>query len=330
MNDYGRVIGPRAVQFERVLPGPIERVWQFLTDPKLRKTWFADGPIEGKVGGAITFHFQHQVITEFAEALPERFKIMADGPIVSHGTVRVWDPPRRLAFTWEPDSEVAIDLVARGADVHLTLTHTKLASRAEMVDVSSGWHVHLGVLAERFAGRKPAAFWSRVDRAEREYAELVPADDPTPSSNDRIHYVVYVSGTVERVWDALTNPDVTQRYWGGTRMQSEWRPGAPLRYVVNGKVTDEHTILSIDPPRRLVHTFRPVFGEFAKEPPSQVEYTLEQLDGSVKLTMLHDHFPQTSAVHRACSNGWPMVLSGLKTLLETGKPLQGVLLAPRP
>jgi len=328
MNDYGRMIGPRAVQFERVLPGPIERVWQFLTDPKLRKTWFADGPMEGRVGGAITFHFQHQVITEFEEPLPERFKAMADGPIVSRGTVTVWDPPCRLAFTWEPDSEVAIDLVARGADVHFTLTHTKLASRAETVDVSSGWHVHLGVLAERLAGETRAEFWPRVDRAEREYAERIPPDDPTPLSSDRILYVVYVAGTVERVWDALTNPEVTQRYWGGTRMQSEWRPGAPLRYVVNGKVTDEHTILTIDPPRRLVHTFHPVFGEFRNEAPSQVEYTLEQLDGSVKLTMLHDHFPPMSAVHRACSNGWPMVLSGLKSIVETGKPLQGVMPAP--
>jgi uncharacterized protein YndB with AHSA1/START domain len=328
MNDYGRVIGPRAVQFERVLPGPIERVWKYLTEPNLRKTWFADGPMDCRIGGAITFHFQHQRITDFTEALPERFKMMADGPIVSHGTITVWEPPRRLAFTWEPDSEVAIDLVASGPEVQLTLTQTKLATRAEMVDVSSGWHVHLGVLAERLDGKTPAPFWPRVERAEHEYAEHIPPDDPRPPSNDRIHYVVYIGGTVATVWNALTNPDVTQRYWGGTRMESEWQPGAPLRYVINGKVTDEHTILSIDAPRRLVHTFRPVFGEFANEPPSQVEYTLEQLDGSVKLTMLHDHFPAESAVHRACSNGWPMVLSGLKTIVETGKPLPGVMLAP--
>lgn len=174
MNDYGRLIGRRAVQFERALPGPIERVWQYLTEPQLRRTWFADGPMEGRVGGAITFHFQHQVITGPMELLPERFKTMADGPIVSHGTVTAWEPPRRLAFTWEPASEVIIELVADGAEVRLTLTHTKLASRDEVVDVASGWHVHLGVLYERLCDKVPLAFWPRVELAEREYGRRIP------------------------------------------------------------------------------------------------------------------------------------------------------------
>lgn len=174
MSDYGEVIGPRAVRFERRLPGPIERVWQYLTESELRGTWFATGPMEPKVGGALTLHFQHQRLTNYTEAVPEKHKAMNDGPIVSNGTITVWEPPTHLAFVWHPDSEVSIELTRVGRDVRLVLTHRKLASRDEMVDVSGGWHAHLDVLVERLQGREPSAFWPRVERFERDYEERIP------------------------------------------------------------------------------------------------------------------------------------------------------------
>src|SRR5262249_34784818 len=136
-----------------------------------------------------------------------------------------------------------------------------------------------------------------------------------------IHLVTYIRASADRVWNALTDPDMTERYWMGTRMESDWRVGSQLRYVIDGKVTDDHTIIAIDRPRSLVHTFRPVFGVFADEAASRVAYTLEEHSGVVRLTMLHDGFAPKSRVHPACSRGWPMILSGLKTLLETGEPL---------
>jgi len=93
---------------------------------------------------------------------------------VTTGTVTAWDPPHRLALTWDRSSEVAIDLVAKGQRVLLTLTQTKLASRADMVDVCGGWHAHLGVLLERLEGKAPASFWPRIARYEREYEERIP------------------------------------------------------------------------------------------------------------------------------------------------------------
>src|SRR6188472_3797584 len=115
--------------------------------------------------------------------------------------------------------------------------------------------------------------------------------DRTPVMSDRrIHHVLYIASTAERVWNALTDPDMTQRYWFGTRMRSDWKVGSRLDYVVDGKVNDAHTILEIEPPHRLVHSFHPVFGEYEREAPSRVSYTLDECNGVVRLTLLHDRF----------------------------------------
>lgn len=143
----------------------------------------------------------------------------------------------------------------------------------------------------------------------------------------RIHHVLYIASSAQKVWNALTDPDVTQRYWFGTRMESDWRVGSLLRYVVDGRVTDEQTLLVVDAPHALAYTFHPTFGDFAKETPSRVTFTLDERDGVVRLTMLHDGFPPNSAVLPACTLGWPQILSGLKTLLETGRPLPNVRFA---
>lgn len=137
----------------------------------------------------------------------------------------------------------------------------------------------------------------------------------------RIHQIVYIKTSLERVWDALTNPDVTQKYWGNTRIQSDWQVGSKILYLRNSEATDEQTILEIEKPSKLVHTFHPLFGEFKDEPPSKVSIELKAGGEVVRLDVIHDGFPPNSKVYAACSEGWPMILSGLKTLLETGSPL---------
>jgi uncharacterized protein YndB with AHSA1/START domain len=140
-------------------------------------------------------------------------------------------------------------------------------------------------------------------------------------SEQRIEQVIYIKAPIERVWDALTNPDVTVKYWGSTRIESDWQPRSTIRYVRDGQVMDEHVILDIQAPTKLVHTFQPLFGEFRHEGPSQVSMTLEQGGEVVRLVLVHDHFAPDSKVYPACSQGWPMILSGLKTLMETGDAL---------
>jgi uncharacterized protein YndB with AHSA1/START domain len=144
----------------------------------------------------------------------------------------------------------------------------------------------------------------------------------------RILEVIFIRTSLDVLWDALTNPDVTRRYWFDTRIESSWKAGEKIRYVRNGEVTDEHTVLSVERPYKLSHTFHPVFGEFEAEPPSRVTFLLEENGGVVRLTVVHDSFPPESKVFRACSDGWPAILSNLKTLLETGAPLPAFSFLP--
>ena len=176
MNEYGQVIDKGAVRFERLLPGPLERVWQYLTDSQFRGTWLATGAMEPRAGGALTLHFRHQDLTDHNEATPPKYKAMENGHTMV-GRVTRWEPPRHLAYTWDGDYEVAFDLEPSGADVLLTLTHCNLRMRTEMISVSGGWHSHLGILTEHLRGERPAPFWPRVERYEREYPQRI-GDEP--------------------------------------------------------------------------------------------------------------------------------------------------------
>jgi uncharacterized protein YndB with AHSA1/START domain len=140
-------------------------------------------------------------------------------------------------------------------------------------------------------------------------------------SSQRISQAVYIKASLEQVWDALTNPDITEKYWGNTRIESDWEAGSEILYVRNGEVMDRHRILEVTRAAKLVHTFQPLFGEFKDEPASQVSIELQDGGQVVRLALLHDHFPPDSKVFLACSEGWPWILSALKTLLETGSPL---------
>lgn len=136
-----------------------------------------------------------------------------------------------------------------------------------------------------------------------------------------IHEVLYIRTSREMLWRALTDPDMTEQYWGKTRIESDWRIGSKILYKRRGDITDEHIIEAIEAPRRLVHSFRPLFGEFAHEQPSRVTFELAKGDGIVRLTVIHDNFPPASKVYAACREGWPKILSSLKSMLETGRPI---------
>jgi uncharacterized protein YndB with AHSA1/START domain len=167
--EYGVATGKDTVRFERFLPGPIERVWSYLTEPEKRKTWFAAGEMDLQVGGRVELIFRH---SDFApEPTPERFK-KYDG-WHSYGRITRCEPPRVLSYTWSEetgdDSEVTFELSPEGNDVRLLLTHRRLPNRDTMVGVAGGWHSHLSVLSDRLNGREPRAFWAILTKVEAEY-----------------------------------------------------------------------------------------------------------------------------------------------------------------
>jgi uncharacterized protein YndB with AHSA1/START domain len=170
---------PGEVKFIRLLPGPIERVWTYLTDSEKRGTWFAKGKTELRVGGRVNFLFHHADFTP--EAVPAEYKGCEEGHN-SQGKITQCDPPRLLAYTWAEEdgeeSEVRFELTPRGTDVQLVLTHFRLPNRNYTRSVSSGWHVHLDVLAAQLKGEPVPPFWSRMLTLKDDYEKRLDAAFP--------------------------------------------------------------------------------------------------------------------------------------------------------
>jgi uncharacterized protein YndB with AHSA1/START domain len=179
MSDYGVVTEAGTVRFERLLPAPVERVWDYLTDSELRRKWFAQGEMELRSGGGMTLLFRNSELSPEDEEVPKEYR-KYEG-METRGKVVRAEPPRRLVFDWyEEDgtaTEVAFELEPKGPEqTLLTLVHSRLPSRAMQVGVSGGWHLHLDVLEDVLAGRTPRPFWSRVAALEEEYGGRLPAE----------------------------------------------------------------------------------------------------------------------------------------------------------
>ncbi|WP_325052928.1 ArsR/SmtB family transcription factor [Actinomadura sp. WAC 06369] len=174
------------------------------------------------------------------------------------------------------------------------------------------------------------------DRAQT-LADLKTALEESPMSDDFV-YTTYIKTTPERLWQALTDPAFTARYWGVT-FDTDWSPGSTMVWEENGrKIADpEQVVLEADPPRRLSYTWHTPTSEWAEaagigadalaklraERRTRVTFDLEPHgDDTVKLTVVHDGFAPDSTMRTMVSQGWPELIAGLKTLLETGEPLQ--------
>jgi uncharacterized protein YndB with AHSA1/START domain len=178
MSEFGIVPEARTVRLQRVLPGPIERVWAYLTESEKRGKWLARGPMELRIGGRVELNFRNAELSPQKETPPDRYKNRGGGSL--RGRITRCDPPRLLSYTWNEDSgspsEVTFELTSQGADVVLVLTHRRLGDRTAMVSVAGGWHTHLGILIDHLNGREPRPFWATFARLEAEYEKRLPAD----------------------------------------------------------------------------------------------------------------------------------------------------------
>ena len=165
-DEYGAASERGTFRIDRILPGPIERVWAYLTEAEKRREWFGAGPMELRVGGRITFQFR------FSELTTESTPPTKDDACKVQGQVTKCDPPRLLSYTWGdgPDaSEVTFQLTQRGDGVLLVITHRRLEDVGKMISVASGWHTHLDLLADRLSGHNPRPFWATKGRMEEQY-----------------------------------------------------------------------------------------------------------------------------------------------------------------
>lgn len=177
MNEHGTLIGRDSIRFERLLPGPIERVWAYLVEPDKRALWLAGGPMTLAPGGTVALQFHNAELSHSDDHAPEKYRAIENCGN-AYGHVVVCEPPHRLVFTWgdapnmtaSESSEVECVLATEGDGVRLTLTHRRLKPDA-MSSVGAGWHTHIGILQDRMEDRQPRPFWRTHTTLEAEYIE---------------------------------------------------------------------------------------------------------------------------------------------------------------
>jgi len=190
-----------------------------------------------------------------------------------------------------------------------------------------------GLVVTRRRGRQKLHFLNPVpirlvhDRWVSKYAEPWAAGlaalkhDMEGRTMEKV-FEIYIKTTPERLWEAIVNPELRAKYNFGVGVESDWTPGS--RYASShpraGMAIAEGENLEVEPPRRLVQSFTALWSDEVKaEGASRVTWEIEQVEDSCRLTVVHDQLREGAS--NQLYGGWPMILSGLKTLLETGEEL---------
>ena len=170
MNQAVTVIEPGTVKLQRLLPGPIERVWAYITESDKRAKWLARGEFDLRVGGKIRLEFDNSKLSSDC-VTPEKYKDRGLGKF--DGVITRLEPMRLLSHTWMwngGDTEVTYELTPRGREVLLVIVHRRLEGRDLQARVMGGWDVHSGILEDVLKGVDPRPFWATHERLEKEYA----------------------------------------------------------------------------------------------------------------------------------------------------------------
>ena len=173
MKKYGERIDKTTVRFERLFPGPIERVWEYLTDGDKRALWLAGGKTELAIDGLVELEFRNSSLSPLPDDPPPPKYCGLPEKMSYTGRVLACEPPHLLSHTWQSDSEyseVEYRLSEQDDKVRLVLTHRRLDNEDEILGVCGGWHTHLDILHDVLAGRTPQPFWKTHTALEAEYA----------------------------------------------------------------------------------------------------------------------------------------------------------------
>ena len=171
LDAYGVLTEPATLKIQRLLPGPIERIWAYLTQSDLRQQWLAAGQMEMKVGAPVELVWRNDQLTNPPGQRPPGFS----GERRMQSRITELDPPRKLAIAWDGSGDVSFALEPKVNEVLLTVIHRRLANRATLLGVGAGWHMHLDVLVARATGKEPEPFWDGWSRLRKEYDRRMPA-----------------------------------------------------------------------------------------------------------------------------------------------------------
>ncbi|TQL68984.1 ArsR family transcriptional regulator [Nocardioides albertanoniae] len=215
-------------------------------------------------------------------------------------------------------------------------TLAALTARHDMTRIAVAKHLRLleeaGLVVSRRRGREKLHFLNVVpirlihDRWVSKYTEgwaagLVDLKSELEDTMEEV-FEIYIRTSPERLWEAITDPAIRARYHFGAGVESDWAPGSAyaLKHPGSESPLVEGENLEVDPPRRLVQSMRAVWGETASAAgTSRVTWEIEPVGDSCRLTVIHDQLSPDAPDE--LYGGWPMILSGLKTWLETGEEL---------
>ena len=168
---YGTLTEPATLRIQRLLPGPIERVWAYLTESDLRRKWLAAGEMELKVGAPFELVWRNNELTSPPGQRPAGF----GDEHRMNSRITELDPPRRLSIAWGNSGDVTFELEQQGHKVLLSVIHRRLPDRGTMLMVGAGWHMHLDVLVARVNGAETEPFWDGWTRLKQDYDMRLPA-----------------------------------------------------------------------------------------------------------------------------------------------------------
>lgn len=167
IDDYGTLSAPETLTIQRLLPGPIERVWSWLTQSDLRAKWLASGDMPMTAGAPFSLTWRNNELTDPPGTRPEGMS----GEHTAACRVIEADPPNRLRYDWTGVGEVTFELQSVGEKVLLTLTHSGIPDRGTLLGVSAGWHAHLDLMAARLEGTAPKPHWDNYTALRADYVK---------------------------------------------------------------------------------------------------------------------------------------------------------------
>ncbi|MFC3199573.1 SRPBCC domain-containing protein [Parapedobacter deserti] len=287
------------VVFERVLPHPIEKVWNAITDPDELKFWFTDIVMDFRPGGTITFQFRDKDKTE------------------SYGEIVAIEPPRRFVWTWE--GELAVwELTA--VDEHITklvLTYSKLAADYA-VKAPAGFHDLLDLLAERLNGSREVCLFGAEDDETRHfetqvwYAEAVYPSHPELIKNPPVVVEKELDAPVEKVWKAIADKDQLKQWYFDL---DDFKPEVGFRFSFRGQGHKGEqyvhlcTVTEVIPQQKLQYSWQ--YEGHAGY--SLVSFELAKMESKTRLRLTHhglETFPQDSAdfTWKSFNGGWSDII----------------------
>ncbi|MGV3526912.1 MAG: ArsR/SmtB family transcription factor [Candidatus Sericytochromatia bacterium] len=238
------------------------------------------------------------------------------------------DPHRRtlLDLLFERDGQTLTELMA-----HLPMTRFGCMKHLQVLE-QAGLLSHRKVGREKYHYLNPVPIQEIFDRWVSKYAqpftqhltELKTWLEAVPVTHPVHQFDTFIRTTPERLWQALTDGQFTPQYYFGSRVNSSWQTGAPYRYDnPDGSVLLSGEILESDPPHRLRMSFQAHWSDLARSSGiSEVTYEIEAQGNVCRLRVIHAGLDPEHAMTAQFKNGWSEIVSGLKTLLETGQPLR--------